>query len=66
MGAKLLTPGDLQAITEKTHLAKVQEQFERVKKEEQERKALHEAFPWNLSTPPSGAPRSRARRASDR
>ena len=44
MGAKLLTPGDLQAITEKMHLAKVQEQFDRVKKEEQERKALHEAF----------------------
>jgi len=44
MGAKPLSPGDLQGIAEKTQLAKVQEQFERAKKEEQERKALHEAF----------------------
>ena len=44
MGAKLLTPGDLRSITEMTQLATVQEQFERVKREDQERKALHEAF----------------------
>ena len=44
MGAKPLTPGDLHNIADKTQMAKVQEQFDRVKKEEQERRALHEAF----------------------
>jgi hypothetical protein len=44
MGEKLLTPGDLKGIAEKVHLAKVQEQFDRVRKEQEEQRAIHEAF----------------------
>jgi hypothetical protein len=41
---KLLTPSELQNLAEQGKLAKVQAQFDHVKKEEEERKALHEAF----------------------
>ena len=44
MGEKLLTPGDLKGIAEKMHMAKVQEQFDRVRKEQEEQRAIHEAF----------------------
>ena len=44
MGEKLLTPNDLKGIAEKTHMAKVQEQFDRVRKEQEEQRAIHEAF----------------------
>src|SRR5215475_1932593 len=44
MGDKLLSPDELKAIADKTHMAKVQEQFDRVKKEQDEKRALHEAF----------------------
>ena len=44
MAEKLLTPGDLKAIAEKVHMAKVQEQFDRVRKEQEEQRAIHEAF----------------------
>jgi hypothetical protein len=44
MGAKPRTPGDLQSIADKTQVAKVQEQFDQAKKEEQERRGLHDAF----------------------
>jgi hypothetical protein len=44
MGATLLTPGDLQGIAAKMQTAKVQEQVDHGKKEEQERKDLREAF----------------------
>ena len=44
MSQKLLTPDELKGITDKIHMAKVQEQFERVRKEQEEKRALHEAF----------------------
>jgi len=44
MSEKLLTPGDLKGITDKIHMAKVQEQFDRVKKDQEEKRALHDAF----------------------
>ena len=44
MGEKLLTPDDLKGIAEKVHMAKVQEQFDRVRKEQEEQRAIHEAF----------------------
>jgi hypothetical protein len=44
MSEKLLTPDELKGITDKIHMAKVQEQFERVRKEQEEKRALHEAF----------------------
>lgn len=44
MGPKPLTPGDLQGISDKMQKARVQEQFDHAKKEQQERHALQEAF----------------------
>jgi hypothetical protein len=44
MSEKLLTPDELKGITDNIHMAKVQEQFERVRKEQEEKRALHEAF----------------------
>ena len=44
MGEKLLTPDELKGITDKAHMAKVQEQFDRARKEQEEKRALHEAF----------------------
>jgi len=44
MSEKLLTPDELKGITDKVHMAKVQEQFERMRKEQEEKRALHEAF----------------------
>ena len=44
MAEKLLTPNDLKGIAEKVHMAKVQEQFDRVRKEQEEQRAIHEAF----------------------
>jgi hypothetical protein len=44
MSEKLLTPDELREVTDKIHMAKVQEQFERVRKEQQEKRTLHEAF----------------------
>jgi hypothetical protein len=44
MSEKLLTPDDLKGIADKVHMAKIQEQFERVRKEQEEKRALHEAF----------------------
>jgi hypothetical protein len=44
MGEKLLTPNDLKGITEKVQMAKVQEQFDRVRKDQEEKRAIHEAF----------------------
>ena len=44
MSDKLLTPDELKGITDKVHMAKVQEQFDRARKEQEEKRALHEAF----------------------
>jgi hypothetical protein len=44
MGDKLLTPDELKGITDKAHMAKVQEQFDRTKKQQEEQRSLHEAF----------------------
>ena len=44
MAEKPLTPNDLKGIAEKVHMAKVQEQFDRVRKEQEEQRAIHEAF----------------------
>ena len=44
MDEKLLTPGELKGITDNINMAKVQEQFDRVRKEQEEKRALHEAF----------------------
>ena len=44
MSERLLTPDQLKGITDKIHMAKVQEQFERVRREQAEKRALHEAF----------------------
>jgi hypothetical protein len=44
MAEKPLTPNDLKDIAEKVHMAKVQEQFDRVRKEQEEQRAIHEAF----------------------
>src|SRR4029077_6141778 len=44
MSEKLLTPDELKGITDNIHMAKVEEQFERVRKEQDEKRALHEAF----------------------
>jgi len=44
MAEKPLTPAELTGITQKVQQAKVQEQFDRVKKEQEEQRALHEAF----------------------
>lgn len=44
MGEKLLTPKDLKGITEKIQMSKVQEQFDQVRKEQEEKRALHDAF----------------------
>jgi len=44
MSDKLLTPDELKGITDKVHMAKVQEQFDHVRKEQEEKRALHEAF----------------------
>jgi len=44
MAEKLLTPNDLKGIAEKVHMSKVQEQFDRVRKEQEEQRAIHEAF----------------------
>ena len=44
MSEELLTPDQLKGITDKVHMAKVQEQFDRVRKEQAEKRALHEAF----------------------
>ena len=44
MSQKLLTPDELKGITDKIHMAKVQEQFERVRKEQEEKRTLHETF----------------------
>ena len=44
MSERLLTPDELKGITDKVHMAKVQEQFDRVRKEQEEKRALHEAF----------------------
>jgi hypothetical protein len=44
MDDKLLTPAELKGITDKVHMAKVQEQFDRVKKDQEEKRARHEAF----------------------
>jgi hypothetical protein len=44
MGEKLLTPDELKGITDKAHMAKVQEQFDRTKKQQEEQRSLHEAF----------------------
>jgi hypothetical protein len=44
MSEKLLTPDELKGITDKVHMAKVQEQFDHVRKEQEEKRALHEAF----------------------
>jgi hypothetical protein len=42
--SKLVTPGDLRALTENAQRAKVQEQFDRARKLEEEQKSLREAF----------------------
>jgi hypothetical protein len=42
MGDKLLTPNELKAITDKVHMAKVQEQFDRERKDKDERRTLHD------------------------
>jgi hypothetical protein len=44
MSEKLLTPDELKGITDKVHMTKVQEQFDRVRKEQEEKRALHDAF----------------------
>ena len=44
MAEKPLIPNDLKDIAEKVHMAKVQEQFDRVRKEQEEQRAIHEAF----------------------
>jgi hypothetical protein len=44
MSERLLTPDDLKGITDKVHMTKVQEEFDRVRKEQEEKRALHEAF----------------------
>jgi hypothetical protein len=44
MGNKLLTPDELKGITDKAHMAKTQEQFDRVRKEQEEQRSLHDAF----------------------
>ena len=44
MAEKLLTPNDLKGIAEKVQMAKVQEQFDRVRKEQEEQRSMHEAF----------------------
>ena len=44
MSETLLTPDELKGITDKVHMAKVQEQFDRARKEQEEKRALHEAF----------------------
>ncbi len=41
---KLVTPGELKKLSEESLLRKVQEQFERAKKVEQEQQGLREAF----------------------
>jgi hypothetical protein len=41
---KLVTPNDLRALTDNAHRAKVQEQFDRARKLEEEQKSLREAF----------------------
>ena len=44
MAERPLTPGDLKGSAEKVHMAKVQEQFDRVRKEQEEQRAIHVAF----------------------
>jgi hypothetical protein len=44
MSERLPTPDELKVITDKIHMAKVQEQFERVRKEQEEKRTLHETF----------------------
>jgi hypothetical protein len=41
MSDELLTPDELKGITDKVHMAKVQEQFDHVRKEQEEKRALH-------------------------
>jgi hypothetical protein len=44
MGDKLLTPGDLQKLTEQSMQVKVREEFERAKRQEDEQRQLRDAF----------------------
>lgn len=44
MADKMLTPDELKGITDQIHMAKAKEQFERVRKDEEEKRSLHEAF----------------------
>ena len=44
MSDKLLTPKELKGITDKVQMAKVQEQFDLARKEQEEKRSLHEAF----------------------
>jgi len=44
MSEKLLSADDLRGIMDNIHMAKVQEQFARARKEEEEKRALHDAF----------------------
>ena len=43
-GGKLVTPDDLRKLTDDARRAKVQEQFDRARKLEEEQKAIREAF----------------------
>jgi len=43
-GSKLVTPDDLRKLTDDARRAKVQEQFDRARKLEEEQKAIREAF----------------------
>jgi hypothetical protein len=44
MSEKLLSPGDLKVIADNIHVAKIQEQVVRARKEGEEKRALHIAF----------------------
>ena len=44
MSEELLTPDQLKSVTEKVQMAKVQEQFDRARKDQEEKRALHQAF----------------------
>jgi hypothetical protein len=44
MGEKLLTPGDLQKLTGQAMQAKVREEFDRAKRQEDEQRQIREAF----------------------
>jgi len=44
MGSKVLTPQELKSLTDQAQIAKVQKEFDRAKKEEEEAAQLREAF----------------------